>query len=55
MENKLHTDIAPLNAEIEAIFSGNNIDDDCDNIAQLLSPYRKKVCESLNQGITPKP
>lgn len=47
-----HTDIelTPLKAEIEAIFSERNIDDDCDTIASLLSPYRKKVRESLNQG-----
>lgn len=43
-------ELTPLKAEIEAIFSKRNIDDDCDTIARLLSPYRKKVCESLNQG-----
>ena len=47
-----HTDIelTPLKAEIEAIFSERNIDDDCDTIARLLSPYRKAVNESLCQG-----
>ena len=52
MEDKSRTDIelTPLKAEIEAIFSKRNIDDDCDTIAHLLSPYRKKIRESLNQG-----
>ena len=36
--------------KIEAIFSKRNIDEDCDTIARLLSPYRKMVRESLNQG-----
>ena len=42
--------LTPLKAEIEAIFSKRNIDEDCDTIASLLSPYRKMVHESLNQG-----
>ena len=52
MEDKSRTDIelTPLKAEIEAIFSKRNIDDDCDTIAHLLSPYRKKIRGSLNQG-----
>ena len=36
--------------KIEAIFSERNIDEDCDTIARLLSPYREVVRESLNQG-----
>ena len=36
--------------KIEAIFSKRNIDEDCDTIARLLSPYRKMIRESLNQG-----
>ena len=36
--------------KIEAIFSKRNIDEDCDTIARLLSPYRKTIRESLNQG-----
>ena len=36
--------------KIEAIFSERNIDEDCDTIARLLSPYRKTIRESLNQG-----
>ena len=36
--------------KIEAIFSERNIDEDCDTIANLLSPYRKKVHESIRQG-----
>ena len=36
--------------KIEAIFSERNIDEDCDTIASLLSPYRKMVRESLSQG-----
>jgi len=42
MNNTSRTDIelTPLKAEIEAIFSERNIDEDCDTIASLLSPYR---------------
>lgn len=52
MKDKLRTDIelTPLKAEIETIFNERNIDDDCDTIASLLSPYRKTVRESLIQG-----
>ena len=52
MENKPRTDIelTPLKAEIESIFSESNIDEDCDIIASLLSPYRKTVRESLSRG-----
>jgi hypothetical protein len=52
MNNKPRTDIelTPLKVEIESVFSERNIDDDCDTIARLLSPYRKLVHESLNQG-----
>lgn len=52
MADKPRTDIelTPLKAEIEAVFSKQNLDDDCDTIASLLSPYRKMVNESLSQG-----
>ena len=52
MKDKLRIDIeqTPLKTEIEALFSESNIDEDCDTIASLLSPYRKAVRESLNQG-----
>lgn len=52
MNNKPRTDIelTPLKVEIESVFSERNIDDDCDTIVRLLSPYRKLVHESLNQG-----
>ena len=52
MEDKSRTDIelTPLKAEIETVFNKRNIDEDCDTIANLLSPYRKTVCESLSQG-----
>ncbi|OUP35645.1 hypothetical protein [Bacteroides sp. An19] len=52
METKQRKDIepSPLKAEIEALFSESNIDEDCDTIARLLSPYRKMVRESLSQG-----
>lgn len=43
-------ELTPLKAEIEAVFSKRNLDDDCDTIARLLSPYRKAINESLNQG-----
>ena len=36
--------------KIEAIFSESNIDEDCDTIASLLSPYREVVRELLIQG-----
>ena len=51
MAEKPRTDIelTPLKAEIEAIFSERTIDEDCDTIARLLSPYRETVRESLNQ------
>lgn len=32
------------------MFSKHNIDEDCDTIVRLLSPYRKAVYESLSQG-----
>lgn len=43
MNVRSRTDIesTPLKAEIESIFSEQNMDNDCDNIASLLSPYRK--------------
>ena len=52
MADKPRTDIelTPLKAEIEAIFSKQNLDEDCDTIARLLSPYRKMVNESISQG-----
>ena len=52
MDDNPRTDIelTPLKTEIESIFSKRNIDEDCDTIANLLSPYRKTVCESLSQG-----
>ena len=52
MKEKARTDIelTPLKAEIEAIFSERNIDEDCDTIARLLSSYRKTIRESLSQG-----
>ena len=52
MEDKSRTDIelTPLKAEIETVFNKRNIDEDCDTIANLLSPYRKMVRESLSQG-----
>ena len=36
--------------KIEAVFSERNIDEDCDTIARLLSPYREVVRELLIQG-----
>lgn len=52
MADKPRTDIelTPLKAEIEAVFSKRNIDEDCDTIARLLAPYREAVNESLSQG-----
>ena len=52
MKDKSRTDIelTPLKAEIEAIFSERNIDEDGDTITSLLSPYRKLLSSSLSQG-----
>lgn len=52
MADKPRTDIeqTPLKAEIEAVFSKQNLDEDCDTIARLLSPYRNAVNESISQG-----
>ena len=52
MNNTSRTDIelTPLKAKIETVFNKRNIDEDCDTIANLLSPYRKKVHESISQG-----
>ena len=47
---RTNIELTPLKTEIEAIFSEGNIDEDCDTIAKLLSPYRKAIRESLNQG-----
>ena len=50
MAGKPRTDIelTPLKAEIEAVFSKQNLDDDCDTIARLLSPFSALVRESLS-------
>ena len=52
MKDKPRADIkqTPLKAEIETVFNKRNIDEDCDTIANLLSPYRKAVRESISQG-----
>lgn len=52
MKEKARTDIelTPLKVEIESVFSECNIDEDCDTIARLLSPYRKTVRESLSRS-----
>ncbi len=47
---RIDIELTPLKAEIEAVFRKQNIDDDCDTIASLLSTYRKLVRESLSQG-----
>ena len=36
-------ELTPLKAEIETVFNKHNIDEDCDTIARLLSPYRKRL------------
>ena len=52
MKDKPRADIeqTPLKAEIETVFNKRNIDEDCDTIARLLSPYREVVRELLIQG-----
>ena len=56
MKENPRTDIEliSLKTEIEAIFSEQNIDEDCDIIASLLSPYRKAI-STLAEAIMPKP
>ena len=49
-EPRTDIELTPLKAEIEAVFNKHNIDEDCDTIARLLSPYRKAVNESISQG-----
>lgn len=49
-ESRTDIELTPLKAKIEAAFSKHNLDEDCDTIARLLSPYRKAVNESLSQG-----
>ena len=53
MEDKSRTDIelTPLKAEIETIFNKRNINEDCDTIADLLSPYRKMFVSSQKKAI----
>ncbi len=53
MKDKSRTDIelTPLKEEIEAVFNEHNIDDDCDTIASLLSPYRNKQKNCKNATI----
>ena len=48
--SRTDVELTPLKAEIEALFSESSIDEDCDTIARLLSPYRKAIHESLSQG-----
>ena len=52
MADKPRTDIelTPLKAEIEVVFSKQNLDDDCDTIARMLSSYREVANEALCQG-----
>lgn len=44
------TELTPLKAEIESIFNKRNIDEDCDAIARLLSPYQKVVRSCIRKG-----
>lgn len=48
----LRTDIplSPLKKEIEEVFNPRNIDQDCDAIASLLSPYDDLVTEKMKEG-----
>lgn len=46
---RIDIELTPLKVEIEAVFSKQNLDEDCDTIARLLSPYRKMVNESISQ------
>lgn len=52
MEVKPCTDIelTPLKAEIEEAFAPQYIDDDCDTIANHLSPYLSALRKLLNNG-----
>lgn len=46
---RIDIELTPLKVEIETVFSKQNLDEDCDTIARLLSPYRKMVNESISQ------
>lgn len=52
LKEKPRTDIelTPLKAEIEAVFSKRNIDEDCGTIADLLLPYQENMCRYLISG-----
>ena len=42
--------MTPDKKEIEAVFSERNLDEDCDTIARLLTPYKQHIQEALSQG-----
>ena len=52
LEEKPRTDIelTPLKTEIEAVFNKRNLDQDCNTISSLLSPYEETLREYLNTG-----
>lgn len=39
-----------LQEELEEIFNGCNLDDDCDIIARKLSPYKERIRRTLDEG-----
>jgi len=51
-QSALRTDIAlsPLKKEIEQVFSPSNIDQDCDTIDRLLTPFEDIISDNMSQG-----
>ena len=43
-------DLSPLKKEIEMIFNPRNIDQDCDTINHLLTPFEKLIKEEMANG-----
>ncbi len=51
-QSALRTDIelSPLKKEIEAVFNPGNIDQDCDTISNLLTPYEEIIKDKMSNG-----
>ena len=43
-------DLSPLKKEIEMIFNPRNIDQDCDTINHLLTPFEELIKEEMEKG-----
>lgn len=51
-QSVLRTDIvlSPLKKEIEQVFSPSNLDQDCDTIDRLLTPFEDMISDNMSQG-----